>query len=254
MNEHGQRGIKVKSLAKALGLFDYFTQSHPERGITELAEMSGLLKSSTSNMVATLEACGFIERNPVSGKYRLGLKLLRLSNQLYVSHDLRNLLRPHMERLSSSTGENVYLATLNEGEVVYIDAVFPVGSYFARSIIGVSAPLYCTGVGKAIMAYLDDELINSVTARGFESFTPNTIRDAAVLKQELLATRERGYSIDNMEHEYGIKCVAVPLRDIRGVLVASMSISGPSPRFTDERMAQYVQMLFETQKMVKELM
>lgn len=241
---------KVKSLAKAMDLFNYFTAQKPELGITELAELSGLLKSSVHNIVSTLEVCGFLEKNKLSGKYCLGVKILRLSNQFYLSNNARNFLRPHMERLCAETGENVYLATLNEGEVVYIDSVFPASSVFGGYIMGVTAPLYCTGVGKAILAFLDQNMIESVIAKGFRAFTPNTFRDGELLKKDLAVTRQRGYAIDNMEHEHGIKCVAVPLRTIQDKVVSALSLSGPSPRFTKERIEKYASLLFDIQHSV----
>jgi DNA-binding IclR family transcriptional regulator len=244
---------KVKSLAKALGILDYFTTESPERGISELAELTGLFKSSVHNMVSTFESCGFMEKNEATGKYRLGTKILQLSNNLYQSHDLRNLIRPYMERISSAFSENVYLASLFEGEVIYIDTVYPAGAYAARSILGLKAPLYCTGVGKAIMAWLPPAMVEEIAARGFEAFTPRTVRDRDSLLRELEATRERGYAIDDMEHEFGIKCVAVPIRNMRNAVVASMSVSGPSLRFGDERVVEIARVLLEAQRELKGL-
>jgi DNA-binding IclR family transcriptional regulator len=237
--------VKVKSLGKALALLSYFTQSNPERGITELAELSGLLKSSVHNMVSTFEAYGFLEKNETSGKYRLGAAILKLSNSLYLSHDIRNVLRPRLEDISTASGENVYLATLYEDQVIYVDAVYPSGSYSGRSIIGINAPLYCTGVGKAILAELTETQIEAITARGLPAFTPHTITEPTVLKAELSAIRKRGYAIDDMEHEFGIRCVAVAVRNIRGAVVASVSISGPSPRFSEERIAEHAAALMK---------
>jgi len=236
MNElQESENVKVKSLGKALGLLDFFTQENPERGISELAELSGLLKSSVHNMVSTFEVYGFLEKNQGTGKYRLGIKLLRLSNNLYLSHDLRNLLRPRLEALSASTGENVYLAKMYEGQVVYVDAVYPPGSFSGRSILGIGAPLYCTGVGKAIMAELDGSQVDAIIAQGLMPYTPHTLVEGDALKKELAAGHERGYAIDDMEHEFGIRCVAVAIRNIRETVVGSVSVSGPSPRFTEER-------------------
>lgn len=245
--------LKVKSLAKALAILDYFTTESPERGITELAELTGLYKSSVHNMVSTFEACGFIEKNEATNKYRLGNKILQLSNNLYQSHDLRNLVRPFMERVCAAFGENVYMASLSEGEVIYIDAVYPVGAYSARSIIGVKAPLYCTGVGKAILAWMSGSAIAEILSRGFEAFTPHTVRDPESLIRELTIIKERGYAIDDMEHEYGIKCVAVPIFNMRNVVVASLSVSGPSPRIVEERVAEISKQLLSVQRELKAL-
>jgi Transcriptional regulator len=231
--------IKVRSLGKALSLLGYFTPENPERGITELAELSGLLKSSVHNMVSTFEAYGFLEKNEDSGRYRLGVATLKLSNSYYLSSDIRAVIRPSLDEISAASGENVYLASLFDDQVIYIDAVYPPGSYSGRSIIGVEAPLYCTGVGKALMAELDEAAVDVIASRGLRAFTPNTITDVSALKKELATIRERGYAIDDMEHEFGIRCVAVPIRNIRGAIVASASISGPSPRFSDERVSEH---------------
>jgi DNA-binding IclR family transcriptional regulator len=245
--------VKVKSLGKALGLLALFTQANPERGITELATLSGLLKSTVHNMVSTFETLGFLEKNAATGKYRLGAAILKLSNNLYLSHDLRNILRPSLERLSAESGENVYLATNFEDQVIYIDAVYPSTSYSGRSIIGTSAPLYCTGVGKALMAELDDDRVAAIAAAGLQSFTPNTLTDLEALRADLARTRERGYAIDDMEHEFGIRCVAVAIRNIRGIAVASVSLSGPSPRFTDLTIAKRGAALIEMSNRLKSL-
>jgi len=244
---------KVKSLAKALGLFDHFALETPERGITELADLSGLLKSSVHNMVSTFCACGFLEKNEISGKYRLGVQILKLSNQLYQSHDLRNLIRPYMEKISAATCESVYLGILSDGEVLYIDAVSPCSNYSARSIIGVKAPLYCTGVGKALMAYLPETMVKRIAEARLERFTPNTICDPHRLELDLALIRSRGYSIDDMEHEYGIKCVAVPIKNLWDATVASLSVSGPSLRFTEKKILEHADFLLAIQKELKPL-
>ena len=235
--------VKVKSLYKAIKLLDFFTIDSPERGISELAELSGMLKSSVHNIVTTFEACGFLEKNPQNSKYRLGIKMLQLNNTLYTTNDLRNTVRPYMEKAGSFCNECVYFAVPSDIEIVYLDAVYPNGIMAGRSVIGIKAPMYCTGIGKTIMAHMEPEQIDKVIKAGLASFTPNTITEREKMLKELALIRERGYAIDNMEHEYGIKCVAVPIRNIRGNEVAAMSVSGPSLRFTEEKIAEYAKFL-----------
>ena len=244
---------KVKSLYKAIKLLDYFTNENPERGITELSELSGLLKSSVHNIVTTFEQAGFLEKNPLTNKYRLGMKILQLSNNLYAAHDLRRIIHPYMEKFGNYCREIVYLATYCDDEVIYIDAVYPLGVSPGRSVIGEKAPLYCTGVGKAIISDFSEAELNKIIARGLQSFTPNTITDPQALLRELAFTRERGYALDNMEHEYGIKCIAVPIKDMKNVTVASISISGPSLRFSDSKVNEYARMLLEAAAEIKGL-
>lgn len=108
---------------------------------------------------------------------------------------------------------------------------------------GLKAPLYCTGIGKALLAYAGPEKVDEVIGEGLYSFTKDTITDGEKLKEELAVVRERGYSTDNMEHEYGIKCVAIPIRNGEDQVVAACSVTGPSPRFTEKRIAELAEIL-----------
>jgi len=229
---------KVKSLEKALKLLDFFTPQRPELGITELSNLSGLLKSSVHNMVSTFEVCGYLEKNIVTGKYRLGKRILILSNSLYSSNDVRLIVRPYMEKLSAQFGETVYFAQYMDGVVVYLDAVFTAQNMSSRQIIGMTAPMYCTGVGKAILAFLSKEQIQQVIDSGLIGFTEQTITTKDKLLKEFEVIRKNGYAIDNMEHEFGIKCVAAPIFNSTGKIVAALSLSGPSLRFSQERITE----------------
>lgn len=235
--------MTAKSLYKAIKLLDYFTVDNPERGITELAELSGMYKSSVHNIVTTFEKCGILEKNSINNRYKLGLKILQLNYNLCSSNDLRNIMQPYMERVSNYGNETVYLAVPSGSEVLYLNAQYPIGRTPGRSIIGVKAPMYCTGVGKAMLAYLPEEVLDEIVANGFNKYTSNTISDIVTLKKELELIRKRGYAIDNMEHEYGIKCVAVPIKNIRGEVVAALSTSGPSLRFSDQKIQEYANLL-----------
>lgn len=239
--------VKVKSLYKAVQLLFYFSGEDKELGVTELAQKSGVLKSTVYNVLATYEACGIVERNPRTNKYRLGLKILELSNQFYRNSDIRQVMRPYMDELAAQSGECVYLAARQDREIIYMDAAFPPGSVGGRNMVGVSAPSYCTGIGKAILAFEPEEVWDRVldVSGGLKAFTENTITDGDALKKELETIRHRGYSIDNMEHEYGVKCVAAPVKNYEGRVLAAISISGPSLRFSEERVENLAGILLD---------
>lgn len=228
-----EREPKVKSLSKALKLLMYFNVQHPELGITELAELSGYLKSTTHNIMDTYVTCGFVEKNPISGKYRLGHKIMELSSVLYISHDFRQIARPFIEKIANHCNETIYLAIPDGKEVLYLDAAYPQGSAHFSSIVGVKVPMHCTGVGKAILAHSPKALLEDVLEGEMDQFTPNTIITAQALLEDLEHVHQRGYAIDDMEHEYGIRCMGIPIRNIRGTVVGSVSLSGPSMRLTD---------------------
>lgn len=237
---------KVKSLYKAIKLLDYFTGESTELGVTELAEKSGMLKSTIHNILSTYELCGIMERNNQTNKYHLGIKILELSNQLYRNNDVRQIVRPYMEQIVSKIGENMYFAKLYDNEVIYLDAVFPKDVISGRNMIGIRAKAYCTGIGKAMLAFETEDIIEEVIRSGLISYTDHTIKDGKHLKKELAQIRKQGFAVDNMEHEYGVCCVAVPIRDYKGNVVAACSLSGPSLRFTDQKIEEYSKIMILT--------
>lgn len=235
--------IKVKSLYKALQILDCFTTDKPELGITEISTQLGLYKSNVFNIVDTFVKAGYLEKNPENDKYRLGIKFLEKANVISSNISFRKMILPYMQELADETSETVYLGIPSEGEVVYLDSSNPKNQLSTRSMLGVKAPLYCTGIGKAMLAYLPREVVEAVIAQGLKKYTENTIADPKELYSELAAIQARGYSIDNMEHEFGIKCIGMPIRNHKREVVAGISISGPSLRFDEEKIKNYAERL-----------
>lgn len=243
---------KVKSLSKALRVLECFSTATPELGITEISERLGLYKSNVHNIVDTFAKNGYLERNPDTEKYRLGMKMLAFSHIVTSSLGFKEAAMPHMQQLADESREMVYLAMPDSLEVIYIHAVCPSSKLLLRSIPGVKAPMYCTGIGKAMLAQLPGEAVEAIIAKGLQPFTDHTITEGAALREELDRIRTRGYAIDNMEHEFGIKCVGMPVLSKRGQLVAGISISGPSLRFTEEQELYYAQRLKEVALKIQE--
>ena len=244
--------IKVKSLYKSMQLLALFDQAHPERGITELAELSGMLKSSVHNIVSTFEACNVLARNPVSGKYQLASKVLEYAYAYSITNTIDVVMKPLMDQLADEIGETVLLAIPDHGKVVYSRSSVPRSQMETfRHVRGVTAAMYCTGIGKAMLAYLPQEVFDEVAAKPMPAFTANTITTKQALAQELEQIRRQGYSVDNMEHEFGIKCVAVPLFNTKGKLVGAVSITGPSPRFSKQKVEEYSQKLLQIAQLAK---
>lgn len=237
------KDVKVKSLYKALKILECFSIDKPELGITEISEQLGLYKSNVFNIVDTFVKAGYLEQNPENDKYRLGIKFLELAHIISNNIGFRKMILPYMQELADAVSETVYLAIPSEGEVVYLDSCNPKNQLSTRSMLGVKAPLYCTGIGKAMLAYLPRETVEAVIAKGLKKYTENTIVEPEALYHELAAIQARGYSIDNMEHEFGIKCIGMPLRNHRGQVVAGISISGPSLRFSDDKIQVYAEKL-----------
>lgn len=242
---------KIKSLEKAVRILECFTAEEPELGVTEISRKLSMHKSSVFNIIDTLSKCGYLEQNPKSGKYKLGLKVLQLSYNLYSSYDIRRALRPLLEEISHKVNEAVYLGVLYEEEVIYIDAVFPTYSTLTRNIIGIKAPLYCTAIGKSLLALLPDHMIESIISKPLTAYTQNTITDKDMLWEEIKRIRADGFAVDNMEHEYGIKCVGIAIKSLDGMPKGAVSISGPSLRFNDSTIKEYALLLTELKDKVE---
>jgi DNA-binding IclR family transcriptional regulator len=235
--------VKVKSLQKALEILNCFVDK-PTLGVTEISEKLDLYKSNVHNILSTFEAMDFLEQDPESGKYRLGIGIFSLCKSLGDNFSVTKIALPYMQEISNSSNERAYLAIPQEDEVIYLDSTYPAESFnLMRTIIGERAKMYCTGIGKAMLAYLSPAEIDEYASRELEKHTENTITDKQKLIEELATIRQNGYALDNMEHEFGIKCIAMPIFNKRQQVEAAISISGPSLRFSDERIPELVELL-----------
>jgi DNA-binding IclR family transcriptional regulator len=188
--------------------------------------------------MVTLQAYDYVEHNPSTLKYRLGVACLELGSVFLNETDIRVQAVPILERLRDACKETVHLARLAGSDIVYLeklDGLLPIG--MIGSQVGRRAPAYCTGLGKAILAYRPAEEVHQFCAQsGLVRFTPNTITDLEELLRELALTKQRGYAVDDEEHELDVKCVAVPVWNHRGEVVGAVSITGPAKRI-EEAMA-----------------
>ena len=223
--------IKVKSLQKALEILNLFTVK-PVLGVTEVSEYFGWYKSTVHNILCTLKSMEYLEQDEETGKYRLGIQVFNLSKALGDNYSITKIAGPYMQ-------------VPYREEVLYLDAMYPAESVeLMRSILGERAQMYCTGIGKAMLANMNDRSIDEyLTVHELKAFTENSITDKDVFRQELMRTRQRGYAIDDMEHEFGIKCVAMPIFDRNRNRYAAISISGLASHFTEEKMSEWAILL-----------
>jgi DNA-binding IclR family transcriptional regulator len=214
----------VNSVVRALGILQAFAQVDEAFTLSELSAKLGMPKSSVHRLVSTLEHEGFLARQADSGRYRLGLAVLRLAGPALASIDLRKIARPDLEDLARELKDTVHLAVLDRGDVIYIDKIESPSRVQMVSHIGGRVPAHCTGLGKAMLAYLgQDEIRRIVEERGLALYTPATIVSMDALTAELSAVRARGYAVDEGEHESMVRCVAAPIRDSRTQVVGAVS-------------------------------
>ncbi|MBX5476933.1 MAG: IclR family transcriptional regulator [Clostridia bacterium] len=228
----------VQALMHGLAVLEAMAREEEDwQGVSELAARLRMHKSTVLRLLATLEACGYVEQDAATKRYRLRLKLFELGSQVIARTDLLKEARPILEQLNRETGEVVHLGVLDQGEVVYVEKMESTHTIRMHSRIGRRSPLHCTGVGKALLAWLpEEEVIHVIETKGLKRYTPNTIVDRSALLQHLETVRQLGVAFDNEEHEPGIRCVAAPVWDRHGRLAGAISVAGPSLRMTPERL------------------
>lgn len=225
---------RVKVLEKALAVLDLLGEARGELTLSQLAERLGLAKPTAFRIVTVLEHADYLERAPGSRGFRLGLKLHRLGALVDASAALQKLARPFLEDLTARCDETAHLVVLNKGEALYLDKIEGKRSVRVVSRVGMRLPAHCSGVGKVLLAHVPDEEVDAIIREhGLPRFTPNTIVDRQALYAELRRIAARGYAIDAEEIELGLKCVAAPVHDETGTVVAAISVSGPRFRFDD---------------------
>jgi len=224
----------AKILAKGLKLLEELAQSADGMTAVELANGIGIHKTSVYRYLNTLLQAGYIQTNG-DGRYHLGNKILELSSQLLRRMPLRETAHPFLVKLSAETQKTVHLCVLDGHDVVYIDKIESHRTLPIMSRIGSRAPAYCTGVGKALLSGLPtDQVVSLLRKSPLTKWTPTTITDPIKLLEEIKLTAERGYAVDNGEHEEGIKCFATPVRGFGGDVVGAISLTGLKRDFDEE--------------------
>jgi IclR family transcriptional regulator, KDG regulon repressor len=227
----------IQAVSHALDLLEQFHDEVDELGVTELSKRLKLHKNNVFRLLATLESRNYIEQNKVTENYRLGLKTLELGQTFIKQMGLLRQSRPVLESLVKECNETTYVAILKEAHIVYLDVVETDLTVRVVPRVGARLPAYCTAAGKVQIAYMtDEELENYLPTKEMKRYTPQTLTDKDELKKHLKVIADQGYAIDDEEMDVGVKCVGAPIRDYTRRIIGAVSISGPSMRFSDERL------------------
>lgn len=241
----------VQSVGRALQMLEHIAGNDNEMSLSAISRGCGLCKSTTYSLISTLEHLGYVHQDQNTGKYSLGLKLFELGQVVHSSMDLRSIAMPHLLELSRRYEETVHLAILSRGEVVYIDKVDSSRSIRIASQVGGRNPAYCTGVGKVLLSGLtEDEITKVVGATDFRRLTEKTIVDAQALRECIEKARLDGYSTDIEEIEVGLSCIAAPIKKHDGVIIAAISISGPTSRIVNGNYERLTADVIETAHLI----
>lgn len=242
MQKNNSKGRLERGLTLLSALGDY-----PEGvGVSELARKVGLPVSTVHRLMSVLVAEGYASFDPDRRRYFLSLEVFELSHRVSLVHGLSELSLPVMRRLVGATGEPSLMSVLSKDEMVYLERIESWRRVQIRGSVGERGPLYCTSMGKALLAFLpDDDREKIIEHIRLEKLAPNTIMDLTELRTELDLTRERGYAIADEEHEEGIRAVGVPVMNSRPWPVAAICVAAPAFRLSREQLEEFVPLLHE---------
>lgn len=221
-----------------------------EMGLLELSQELGLNKSTVHRMLSSLIYMGYARQNETTQKYCLSFKLVTMAGKLLERTNILPIARPYLENLSHLSGETVHLVQREGNHILYIDKVEAnVGSIRMVSHVGMVHPMYCSGVGKAIMSTMGEEEAAQIWNESIiEKKTENTITDFNRLKQVLKQIKTQGYALDNEENELGVRCIAACIYDYHREVKYAFSVSGPVSRMTDERIRELSKEVLKVQR------
>ncbi len=234
MKQEESPNESLKSVKKTMRLLELLS-SNEELGISELAKETGESKGTLFRFMNTLKSLGYVSQNPQTEKYRITLALFSMAASAVRRYSPVREAEPFLEQLAGKTNETIHFAALKDSGVVYLHKIesthglrVSMGSY-----AGGTAPAYCTGLGKVLLAHSEDpkNILDSLTLR---PFTEKTITDELSLLLELERIEQRGYAYDDEENEIGVRCIAAPVFDHLGEASFAVSLSGPSVRITDK--------------------
>jgi IclR family acetate operon transcriptional repressor len=249
---HANSGA-VQSVVRALALLQALAESPADCSLSDLTKRSKLPPSTTHRLLNSLLQAGYVSQNPETARYGLGNNLILLSRKAAQKHQLIQVARPYLEQLANEMGETANLTARDDDAVIQLDHVDSPNILRVAYPVGERFPLHASASGKLFLAYLPQDVRDRILKNKRQSFTEATLVERAKLLEELKAIANRGYSIDDNEREIGVRCVAAPIRNPRGQVVAAISLTGPSLRVTTERLHELAAVLIKTGRTIGEV-
>lgn len=215
----------IESVGRALDILELL-DSDGELGVTEIARKLGMEKSTVFRTINTLRARHYVRQDQDTQKYSNSYKLFEMGHNVARNTGLPKMAFRFLRKLANTSRGAVNLGVRDGNKVVYIDKIENDDTVKVCMKIGQGIPLYCTGLGKALLAYLPEWEVRSILGReSFHKFTENTVPDLEALLADLSEIRKRGYSIDDEEHLQGIYCVAAPVFNAKSETIAALSVA-----------------------------
>jgi len=231
----------INSILRASGILKTLAEGKGSFTLREMAQSMKLDRSTTYRILLSLEKCGLVEKDEKSGGYSLGLGAFEIGSAYQRRADFVPIAKPFMEELALKAQETVNLAVLSGTEILYLDKVDSPRSVGVMSKIGQRNPVYCTSLGKSLLAFQSEQEQARIMAEiEFRPLTPHTITSRKEFLKEMKQIRLQGYALDRREIEEDVECIAAPIRNHIGNPVAAISISGPQKKIQTPREKEYV--------------
>jgi len=244
MNKIERNGQVVRVVDKALTTLQVLSQADRDMDLAGLAEETGLPKSTLVRLLHTMKLHNIVQQDSNTRRYRLGWALIHLGKAAEHQFDLKRIVRPYLEQLSNETSETASFAALEGTRAVYLAQVLTNSIIRGVPPIGAELPLHCTAVGKVLLTLFSDEQVEKLVAEhGLPRLTEKTIDNTEQLRREVALVAERGYALDDEEAERGGRCVAAPILDDGGQVIAALSITGPTSRIRMDRVDEYAKIV-----------
>ncbi|SEC86298.1 transcriptional regulator, IclR family [Tenacibaculum sp. MAR_2009_124] len=232
-----------QSIIKAFKLLDVFTEEKKTWGVRELAQKTGYNKSTVYRLLFTLSSLNILHQNS-NDKYSLGSKLFELGNRVSIYKAITNMTRTPLKHIALDIQETVLLSILKERQVFHIDKADSLHGLKINTSIGSYQPVHATASGKLLLSFLNiPEKEDIIDHTKFEPYTKSTITSKSKLLAELTKIKHQEYALDIEELETGLVCIAIPVRNKKGHVIASLSASGPLSRFKMENITNYITIL-----------
>lgn len=226
-NHNGQLGA-TQTVQRALAILNCFNEGQPRLRVADVARLLGFSQSTASRLLSTMESLGFVSRDPSTGLYGVGLSAVTLAGIALNEMEVRRQAMASLSAVAADLGLVANLSILHEDAIFYVASVGGVLAPRIHTVVGRHNPLHCTAMGKVLLAHLPEETRESVLSRiNYVRCTPFTVTSAEELRPILEQVRQRGYGIDREEIILGRGCIAAPVRDAGGTVIAAVSVSGP---------------------------
>ncbi len=224
-----QNSSGVQALDRALDIIEQLAQSQGELSIAQLSQRTGLAKSTVHRILSTFTQRGYVEKDPENSMYFIGQKFVQIASVYLSSINLKTEAGPSMHEVASFFDAVCYLGILKNNEVMYLEKIEKHYDFRVYTQIGKQEPLHCTGLGKMLLAGLEEDVSSTIIhSLNMVKYTANTITDPEDLMLEVAEAKRNNYALDRGEHTPQVSCVAVPIYDYMGTVVAAMSVSAPN--------------------------